>query len=133
MTKLKILTLLLLVIMIVGCQAQVDLSQPPEILYGEEVCTECGMIISEPRFAAAYYTPEGDARRFDDIGGMLTHHAANQEEVAQFWVHDYETEEWIVAGEAYFVRRCIRRWTLAWSLFQTRSVPSNLLTNPIPW
>jgi len=103
MTKLKILTLLVLVIMIVGCQAQVDLSQPPEILYGEDVCTECGMIISEPRFAAAYYTLEGDARRFDDIGGMLTHHAANQEEVAQFWVHDYETEEWIVADQAYFV------------------------------
>jgi copper chaperone NosL len=61
------------------------------------------MIISEPRFAAAYYTVDGDARRFDDIGGMASYHAENQEDVAQFWVHDYDTEEWIIADQAFFV------------------------------
>jgi len=103
MFKTRNFILLALLVVLVACQAQTDLSQPPEIVYGEDVCTECGMIISEPRFASAYYTQDGEARSFDDIGGMLTHHAEQQEDVAQFWVHDYETEEWIVAEEAFYV------------------------------
>jgi len=99
----RTLILLVVLLMLGACQSQPDLSQPPEIVYSEDVCTECGMIISEARFASAYYTQDGEARGFDDIGGMLTHHAKNQEDVAQFWVHDYETEEWIVAEEAFYV------------------------------
>jgi len=95
--------LLLAIVLLVACQSQADLSQPPEIRYGEDMCTECGMIISEPRFAAAYYTVDGDARRFDDIGGMARHYAENQEDVVHFWVHDYDTEEWIIADQAFFV------------------------------
>ena len=100
----RIIFLALLVLMLLGaCQSQADLSQPPEILYGEDVCTKCSMIISEPRFAAAYYTTQGDARRFDDIGGMLIHHLEHQEDVAQFWVHDFDTEEWVEAEQAIYV------------------------------
>jgi copper chaperone NosL len=95
--------LFLAFILLVACQAQADLSQPPEIFFGEDLCVECGMIISDPRFAAAYYTSNGDARQFDDIGGMAVHHAEHQEDIAQFWVHDFETEEWIKAELAYFV------------------------------
>jgi copper chaperone NosL len=102
MTRFKFIVLIILAL-VVACQSPVDLSQPPEIHYGEDMCTECGMIISEPRFAAAYYTVDGDARRFDDIGGMASHHAEQQEEVAQFWIHDYDTEEWIIADQAFFV------------------------------
>lgn len=86
-----------------ACQSQADLSQPPDIRYGEDICEECNMIISEARFAAAYYTEGGDARRFDDVGGMAIYHAEHQEDVAQFWVHDYLTEAWIIADQAYFV------------------------------
>ncbi len=103
MTKTRRFLLAIYLLLLGACQARPDISLPPEILYGEDICTECGMIISEARFAAAYYTPDGEARRFDDIGGMLTHHARQQEDVARFWVHDYETEEWIVAGDAFFV------------------------------
>lgn len=102
MTRSKFIVFLILTFL-VACRSPVDLSEPPEIRYGEDTCTECGMIISEPRFAAAYYTVDGDARRFDDIGGMASYHAENQEDVAQFWVHDYDTEEWIIADQAFFV------------------------------
>jgi copper chaperone NosL len=61
------------------------------------------MIISEARFAAAYVTQEGETRRFDDVGDMLLFHQEHQEEVAVFWVHDYETEEWVRADQAFFV------------------------------
>ena len=100
-------TLLILSLLVIftlsACQSQADLSQPPDIRYGEDICEECNMIISEPRFAAAYYTVGEDARRFDDFGGMAIYHAEHQEHVAQFWVHDYLTEAWIIADKAYFV------------------------------
>ncbi len=63
------------------------------------------MIISEARFAAAYVTEEGETRRFDDIGGMLEYANEEGEEVAVFWVHDYETEAWLKAEDATFVMK----------------------------
>jgi copper chaperone NosL len=102
MKSLIILSLIVL-FTLSACQSQIDLDQPPDIRYGEDICEECNMIISEPRFAAAYYTGDGDARIFDDIGGMAIHHAEHQEDAAQFWVHDYKTETWIIADQAYFV------------------------------
>ena len=57
-----------------GCGGAADTTQPPEILYGQDVCDECDMIISEEKYAAAYWTEEGEARRFDDVGEMLVFH-----------------------------------------------------------
>ena len=95
---------LLVLFALSACQSQIDLNQPPDIRYGEDICLECNMIISEPRFAAAYYNGDGDAQIFDDIGGMAIYHAEHQEEdIAQFWVHDYKTEAWIIADQAFFV------------------------------
>lgn len=96
--------LALLVLWIVSaCSGTVSGEEPPVIAYGQDVCNRCGMIIEEPRFAAAYVTPQGDVRHFDDIGDMVAHHQERGEEVHVFWVHDYTTEEWLKASEAYFV------------------------------
>jgi len=62
------------------------------------------MIINEASYAAAYVTSDGETRRFDDIGGMLAYYQEMPEEVAVFWVHDFETEAWLKADEATFVR-----------------------------
>lgn len=94
---------LLLPFFLVSCGGSVDTSQPPEIVYGEDICAECGMIISEPRFAAAFYTADGNAKAFDDIGGMCIHLAKHEEQVVSYWVHDYDTEKWIAAEEASYV------------------------------
>lgn len=99
----KLLTLALLSLLAVTCSSEPDLNQPPEIRYGEDTCDRCLMIINEARFAAAYMTVDGVARRFDDIGGMLAHDADMQEDVAVYWVHDFETEDWLKAEEAHFV------------------------------
>ena len=94
---------LVLSLTIVGCASAAPLDQPPDIRYGEDICDQCGMIISEARFAAAYVTSQGEVRRFDDIGGMLRFHLERSEDVAVFWVHDYETEAWVRADQATFV------------------------------
>lgn len=96
--------LLVAILLLLGaCASEPDLEQPPDILYGEDGCDRCSMIINEARFAAAYVTVEGETRRFDDIGGMLRHDEDNDEEVAAYWVHDYETEEWLKADKAHYV------------------------------
>ncbi len=94
----------LFIVLAAGCSQSINLDQPPEIRLGEDVCDACGMIISEARFAAAYYTDTGEVRQFDDIGDMCRYQLQNGENVARFWVHDYDTEEWIQAENAVFVR-----------------------------
>ena len=94
---------LLLGIVLGGCQSRVDPDTPPEIRYGEDICDQCRMIISEPRYAAAYVTRQSLTRRFDDIGDLLLYHARHREDVLAFWVHDYETEEWLKAPQAFYV------------------------------
>jgi copper chaperone NosL len=88
----------------VSCNSGPNLDEPPEIRYGEDTCERCLMIINEARYAAAYVRPDGQARRFDDIGGMIAYTREVAEDVAVFWVHDFDTEEWLKADEAYFVK-----------------------------
>ncbi len=95
---------LLCVLGISGCQASRRAERPPQIRYGRDVCAQCGMIISEARFAAAYLTRQGAWRLFDDIGDMREFYKAHSEDVSVFWVHDYESAEWLKAESAVFVK-----------------------------
>ncbi len=90
-------------LLVIGCKQEIDLDAPPKIMYGEDACNECGMIINESLHAASYVTKAGDVRRFDDIGGMLLYDQKMTEDVHFYWVHDFNTEEWINAEEATFV------------------------------
>lgn len=92
------------VILLSGCKGGADLNQPPNIRYGEDPCDECHMIISEARYAGAFVTQNGQGRRFDDIGCMLIYQNKRQENVANFWVADYQNQEWINANRAYLVK-----------------------------
>ena len=86
-----------------ACGSAVQYDQPPEMRYGEDVCDQCNMIISEARYAAAYYTQSGEVRRFDGVGELSRYLLKHQEETASIWVHDYETEAWLAAEQAYYV------------------------------
>ena len=95
--------LALALFLLIGCGQPVNIEVPPEIAYGQDVCERCGMIITEEKFAAAYWTEKGEARRFDDIGGMLAYLTEVPEDVASYWVHDFASGEWIRAEEASYV------------------------------
>ena len=88
-----------------GCKPQPEGLQPPEIRYGQEACSACGMVIDEPRFAAATLLVSGEYLKFDDVGEMLSYHKNHpQDQVAAWFVHDYPTEKWIRGEQAFFVR-----------------------------
>jgi copper chaperone NosL len=103
MKRLTMALPMLALLFLAACGRQVDTERPPEIIYGQDVCDRCGMIVNEENFAAAYWTKTGEARRFDDIGGMLAYITEESEEVATYWVHDFASGEWIRAEEATFV------------------------------
>jgi len=70
--------------------------QAPEIYYGQDICEECGMLISDANFAAATLDLKGNAHKFDDIGGMLIFHMDHPElQVRAYFVHDYHTGAWL--------------------------------------
>ncbi len=94
---------LALLLALAACGGGEDTTQPPEILYGQDVCDECDMIISEEKYASAYWTAEGEARRFDDVGEMLVFMARSPEATASIWVHDINSATWLPAEEAWFV------------------------------
>lgn len=82
--------------------------EPAKIRFGETMCTECGMIINEPKYAASLAYEESEGRfkslAFDDIGDMIGYLQEHVELIpAGTWVHDYDSEEWIEVGAAFFV------------------------------
>lgn len=86
-----------------GCGREDDVDTPPTIRYGQDVCVRCGMIISDPAYAAAYRTAGGETRLFDDLGEMVLHNRQQSEATTAVFVHSYETRDWLRAEEAYFV------------------------------
>lgn len=101
MRRLGLVALLALVMSACGSS---EATGPPEINYGRDICTGCGMTVDDPRFAAAYRPAEGTEKVFDDVGGMVIYGRDHGElETSKIWVHDYETEEWVAADAAFFV------------------------------
>jgi len=90
--------------------------QPPEIRYGRDTCAYCGMIISDPRFAAAAAAADGTMTLFDDIGDLLAYRKENQPSWVAIWVHDYETQEWLSAEEAWYLLAPGIRSPMGWGL-----------------
>ena len=89
-----------------GCERQHAIA-PPEIRYGEDVCAECGMILSDDRFAAALIRDGAAGREtlvFDDIGCLFLHSSASKDGVvlAQF-VRDSEGGGWLDMPDACYV------------------------------
>jgi nitrous oxide reductase accessory protein NosL len=91
---------------VAACKPQKE--GPEDVRWGREVCIICGMIISDPRFAAELRGgPERDLVKFDDVGDAI--HWLRGQEWAQdpdieFWVRDYETgTRWIDARTARYV------------------------------
>lgn len=91
--------------MLDGCRRKPTLD-PPEIRFGQDTCAECGMILSDERYAAAIVLIDlhGDRVQllFDDVGEMLAFTPPANDAV-RLWVRDATTKAWIDAADAWFV------------------------------
>ena len=89
---------------ICGCGGG-DADSPPELVYGEDACRRCIMIINEARYAAGYVDADGVSRGFDDLGCVLELLRGGESVPNVLWVVDHATEEWVRVADAWFVRR----------------------------
>jgi copper chaperone NosL len=83
----------------------VNADGPPAIEVDRTPCAHCGMLVSEPLFAAAYKVPGAHARIFDDIACLVK--SAKREgdaDALRFWFHDAATGYWIPGANASFVK-----------------------------
>jgi copper chaperone NosL len=113
----------LLGLTLAGCARQEAADQPPPIRYGEDVCTACNMIINEAPYAAAYRTTAGEVRLFDDLGELAAYHRQQREPVRAFFVHHYETQEWLRAETAFFVATRTLRTPMGYGIAAVASEP----------
>lgn len=89
-----------------GCTRQTE--GPEEIHFGREVCTMCGMIISDAHFAAEIRGgPDRALFKFDDIGdavNWLEMQAWRTTQLNEFWVMNRENgTEWLDARAAFYL------------------------------
>ncbi len=100
-------SLRLILLALLGCVAGAC-GQPkiaPVALNPEDMCSMCRMVISEKRYAAEFVITDGDALKFDDIGCMRDYvkSRGNRDQIAAYFVSDYESTKWIDGGAAHFV------------------------------
>ena len=86
-----------------ACGAGAD--APPQIEVDRTACAHCGMLISEPIYAAAYKTPDADARVVDDIACLLAAVSSTEKGMTlRFWFQDAAGQGWIDGDRAVFVK-----------------------------
>jgi len=96
-------TLVIVAFALLSAACSASAAGPPEIVVDHTSCSHCGMLVSEPGYAAGYQAPGKEPRVFDDIGCMLE--AVRRETAAPIaiWVQDAAGAGWLDADEATFV------------------------------
>lgn len=92
-------------LVIAGCRRETPI-EPPAVHYGQDICCECGMIVSDSRFAAAMLI-EKDGRRemllFDDIGCLIVGRWQDESDMLARWVTDASSGAWLDATSASYL------------------------------
>lgn len=99
-----------------GC-GETDPHAPPEILLGDSVCEECGMIVSDERFGTATII-EGDrgsqALVFDDFNCQKKFERGHPElGVITRWSRDYQSLAWFPTSSGFLVQSAAIRTPMA--------------------
>ncbi len=90
--------------LLAGCGAP----KPAKVVIGQDVCVNCGMAISDPRFVAQVVSKTGKSYAFDSIECMvafLTKETIPAGDVHSAWVTDYNRPgTWLPAEEARYLQ-----------------------------
>lgn len=82
------------------------LSEPTPIAYDHVACDHCGMLVSDPRFAAQLVTRDGDRHEFDDPACLFLWMVDHTPQMGNAWFRDHstmESEVWLSWREVGFV------------------------------
>jgi copper chaperone NosL len=89
-------------VLVINSQRLPDSVRP--ILWDHEVCAQCGMAISDPRFACQLQTSDGDVYDFDDPGCLLTFLHRHRPRVHAIYFHALDGDAWLKHPQVAFVR-----------------------------
>lgn len=89
-----------LLVAFLACSADPD--APPTVHYDLDACTDCGMLVSDPAYAAALVTKEGTTFVFDDPGCLFHYVVTQAPHVATMWFYDGAAQRWLRDGEVAF-------------------------------
>ena len=88
-----------------GCSRAPTKITPPKVHFGQDVCAQCAMIISDERFAGAIGLRRNgrvEHLLFDDVGEMLGFDPGEYDEI-RWYATDAVTREWLDAETAVFL------------------------------
>lgn len=93
----------LLLLLLAAC-APKPAGGPPRARFGQDACARCGMIVSEPRFAAGLVDGDGESVLFDDVGEAILALRPEPSLADKLYVNDMEGTGWVPAREALFLK-----------------------------
>ncbi len=91
---------MILSVLLVGCKPNLD--APPSLVWDQEVCTECGMLVGDPAYAAALVTKDGGTLPFDDPGCLFKYVLEKKPALHAMWFHDGAHDRWLREQEVAF-------------------------------
>lgn len=80
-----------------------DLSAPVPVAWDHAACDHCGMLISDPRFAAQLVTRDGERREYDDPACLFRDIAQDHPSLGNVWFHDSAGDGWLPWSGVAFV------------------------------
>lgn len=82
-----------------------DPERPARVAYDVVACDECGMLVSDPRYAGQAVPRAGARRFYDDPACLFRDLASEPVPVERAWFHDSRTaaDVWIAEGDAAFL------------------------------
>ena len=82
-----------------------DPDQPHALAYDQVACDACGMMVSEPLFAAQLVTQTGERYEFDDPACAFGYIAEKHPSIRHLWFRDAssQTEAWLDWAQVAFV------------------------------
>ncbi|MCK6526863.1 hypothetical protein L6R50_04660 [Myxococcota bacterium] len=82
-----------------------DPERPARVAYDFVACAECGMLVSDPRYASQAAPRAGGRRFYDDPACLFRDVAGEPVPVERAWFHDARTTDdvWIAEGDAAFL------------------------------
>lgn len=91
--------LLLAAVSLVACEGKLA---PVDPYWGKQACADCGMLVSEKRFAAQLVDAQGERLYFDDVGCLVHRLEVRPVDTAASWVRHSAAERWLPLAEARF-------------------------------
>jgi copper chaperone NosL len=77
---------------------------PEPIVWDQEACAHCRMLISAPEFAAQLQDEDGRVFDFDDPGCLLRYVSERQPRVHALWFRHAQEDRWLRADQVAFRR-----------------------------